>query len=439
MIAVLVPSTSRNRDWKTAEECLFVKVLLPCLASAAKGGGRRGIRVYLGVDNDDVFFQTHSESIKSISNENGVELIFLPADNPRKSPVDVWNRLFKTAFKSPNNEYFLQIGDDIVIHNPPETFSEMVNLMATPDMMVWPIDSNNVTIATQSFVTRNHYETFGFYFPHEIENWCCDNWITEVYVRAGKYAKTAGAVMCNVGGDPRYTVKTDVAHAVLPGLISQGVKLLKFFNQPVLIALIIINNNNTLDGYLECIRNQTYPKKCIHLWINVSDDDIEINKYFNFNEYASVTTTTSQLDDIVEIYDQSIAAAKALNAHYFNVSCNNLITAPHTLEKLVETGLPAVAPYMTVSNSLFSNYHHCIDDNGYFKSCEEYTSIQKVPALHEVAVINNTYLLSNRVLGFATFSDGTHRAEYVSLCDSLRKASIQQYLDTREVYGEIVF
>ena len=34
---------------------------------------------------------------------------------------------------------------------------------------------------TQSFVSRKHMEIFSVYFPPEIVNWCCDDWINFVY------------------------------------------------------------------------------------------------------------------------------------------------------------------------------------------------------------------------------------------------------------------
>ena len=44
-----------------------------------------------------------------------------------------------------------------------------------------PINLPNKTILTQTFVSRKHYEIFKFYFPNEIKNWFCDDWINFVY------------------------------------------------------------------------------------------------------------------------------------------------------------------------------------------------------------------------------------------------------------------
>ena len=59
------------------------------------------------------------------------------------------------------------------------------------------------TILTQSFVSRNHMESFGFYFPEEIKNWFCDNWITNIYKKQNKCYKISSRII-NRGGKPRY-------------------------------------------------------------------------------------------------------------------------------------------------------------------------------------------------------------------------------------------
>ena len=44
-----------------------------------------------------------------------------------------------------------------------------------------PINPPNYRILTQTFVSRKHYEIFKCYFPVQIKNWWCDDWINFVY------------------------------------------------------------------------------------------------------------------------------------------------------------------------------------------------------------------------------------------------------------------
>ena len=65
-------------------------------------------------------------------------------------------------------------------------------------------------IQTQSFVSRKHMEIFGFYFPPEIKNWYCDDWMTNVY--SPKYFYMIHCFVKNAGGTPRYEVIGSLNH-----------------------------------------------------------------------------------------------------------------------------------------------------------------------------------------------------------------------------------
>jgi hypothetical protein len=69
--------------------------------------------------------------------------------------------------------------------------------------------NNNARILTQCFVSRRHMELFGFFFPEEIINWCCDDWINEVYVGIRMFYPLHSHLCINVGGEPRYEINND--------------------------------------------------------------------------------------------------------------------------------------------------------------------------------------------------------------------------------------
>ena len=74
--------------------------------------------------------------------------------------------------------------------------------------MTGPIN-NNARILTQSFVSRRHMEIFGFFFPEEIINWCCDDWINEVYIGLNMFYPLYSHLCINVGGNPRYEINNN--------------------------------------------------------------------------------------------------------------------------------------------------------------------------------------------------------------------------------------
>ena len=52
-------------------------------------------------------------------------------------------------------------------------------------------------------------EIFGWYFPEEIKNWCCDDWYNMVYHPKYLYP-LHNHFAVNLGGQPRYDINNDV-------------------------------------------------------------------------------------------------------------------------------------------------------------------------------------------------------------------------------------
>ena len=55
-------------------------------------------------------------------------------------------------------------------------------------------------------------ELFGYYFPPEIINWFCDDWINEVYRSINKFFPLENHLCINVGGTPRYNVNNKICN-----------------------------------------------------------------------------------------------------------------------------------------------------------------------------------------------------------------------------------
>lgn len=142
------------------------------------------------------------------------------------------------------------------------------------------------------------------------------------------------------------------------------------------------------------------------------------------------------------IRQDSIQFAISEKANYFIADCDNIIK-PHTIDSLMATNLPVVAPLLPAWNptSMYANFHSSIDDNGYFANDELYSNIlyQQYKGLIQVPVVHCTYFIKNEVLPSVVYDDNSGRYEYVIFSDSLRKAGIPQYIDNREKYGLISF
>jgi hypothetical protein len=206
-IGILIPSTSKNRDWKTMEESyLYKHTLKSFLLTYDK---EHTYVFYIGIDRNDKVYDNEDNKNKlnrfcSIMKNTSIEFHYM--DNVAKGHLTVmWNQLFKTAY-SDGCEYFFQCGDDIEFKTN-GWINECIRTLQHSNGigMTGPIN-NNTRILTQSFVSRKHMDLFGYYFPPEIVNWFCDDWINDVYRGIQHFYPLNNHVCLNVGGEPRYAI-----------------------------------------------------------------------------------------------------------------------------------------------------------------------------------------------------------------------------------------
>ena len=118
----------------------------------------------------------------------------------------MWNKLFNIAYED-KCDYFFQCGDDIEFKTKGWINYCIQTLQKTDNCgLTGPIDENNPQLLTQSFISRKHMELFGYYFPPEIMNWYCDDWINEIYKSINKYYPLKNHLCINRGGEPRYHI-----------------------------------------------------------------------------------------------------------------------------------------------------------------------------------------------------------------------------------------
>tara|TARA_B100000401_G_C52768362_1_gene701910 strand:+ start:353 stop:1129 length:777 start_codon:yes stop_codon:yes gene_type:complete len=208
-IGILIPCTSNGRDWTTFKETyLFNMTLKSFLLSYDK---EHIYTFYIGIDSDDKVFddkETHKEIVRFLSVMKNVNVSFIYLDDAAKGHLTkMWNILFEIAYKE-NNDYFFQCGDDIVFTTKGWVNDCIKTLQQHKDMgLVGPIN-NNMRLLTQCFVSKKHYEIFGYFFPNEIVNWCCDDWINDVY-KPDLFFPLRNHFCSNQGGKPRYIINND--------------------------------------------------------------------------------------------------------------------------------------------------------------------------------------------------------------------------------------
>lgn len=209
-IAVLIPSTSKGRDWATYKESyLYEKTLKTLLLTY---DNEHNYRFYIGIDKGDLIYDNESVKIqihRFVSIMKNVEIEFVYMTGITKGHLTVmWNRLFQKAYDE-GFDYFFQCGDDIEFKTVGWVNSCIEALSKSNGIGVAGPINNNPRILTQSFVSRKHMELFGYYFPPEIINWCCDDWINDVYKSIGAFYPLQNHLCINIGGPPRYEINND--------------------------------------------------------------------------------------------------------------------------------------------------------------------------------------------------------------------------------------
>jgi hypothetical protein len=243
----------------------------------------------------------------------------------------------------------------------------------------------------------------------------------------------------------------------------------------IVIAILAKDKESVLSVYLNCIYNQTYPKKYIHLYIRTNDNNDDtttiltefIEKYGN--EYASVYFDYSSISDDLKKYSNhewnsfrfnilgkirqdSVDYAYNLHANYFVADCDNFII-PTTIENLFKNKeLGIISPMLrTLQNKSitgnkynkinYSNYHYDVQENGFYKTNNKYFSIlnNEITGLIRVCCVHCSYLIPYKYLSSIKYNDNSDRYEYIIFSDILRKQNIPQYIDNTQKYGYLTF
>ena len=211
-IGILIPCTSKGRQWKTLYETYLFNLTLRTIINTISRENK--LVFYIGIDDDDVVFSkkdVQNQLIDLVDRTFGNDSIqFISMSSVEKGHLTkMWNILFRKAYDD-MCDFFFQCGDDISFETKGWDNDCIKTLGANNNIGVTGPRNNNPRILTQTFVSRKHMDIFGFYFPESIRNWCCDDWICEVY-SPKNYFPLQNHFCSNNGGPPRYTIggKTD--------------------------------------------------------------------------------------------------------------------------------------------------------------------------------------------------------------------------------------
>lgn len=184
-VAVLIPMTSKNQNWKTLEECDFINVFLPSFLRTYEPKKYDYI-FYIGIDKGDIFFEKQLEIFKKRLRPQ--DKIFIK--NFSGNPCGYWNFLLEQAYND-NCDYFQQFGDDIQILSNYWT-SYYINILKDNnnfgvvggcDINYWieRMMHNEIGIVENCMVSRRHFEMLKYFFHPNFKTWWSDDHISNIY------------------------------------------------------------------------------------------------------------------------------------------------------------------------------------------------------------------------------------------------------------------
>ena len=209
-IALLIPCTSNNRTWLNIKDSYLYNLTLKTFLLTCNK--EHNYIFYIGIDPGDPIFDNkeNQEEIKRFSKVfDYVNFEFIYMNGIKKGHLTkMWNILFAQAYKD-DCEYFFQCGDDMYFATSGWVNDCTIALKKSNGIGLTGPINNNSRILTQAFVSRRHMEIFGWFFPEEIINWCCDDWYNFVY-KPSLFFPLKNHFCDNRGGEPRYDIDNKV-------------------------------------------------------------------------------------------------------------------------------------------------------------------------------------------------------------------------------------
>jgi hypothetical protein len=228
-IAILIPSTTNNRDWESINETYLYKSII---SFVEKRNPDYEYKFYIGVDLDDKIYSRQDEKNKiyELSKTLNVGLQFYPINKDIHNGylTHIWNLLYKKSIEE-QNDYFFIAGDDIIYMSDGWLDNCIDALTKTKGVGAAGVFNGNGQILTQFLVTKKHYDIFGFAYNPKIKNWFCDTHLHELY--SPRFLHICEGQAINAGGSPRYQIDY-TAQTFYKQLVEEDkVKLLYYIKQ----------------------------------------------------------------------------------------------------------------------------------------------------------------------------------------------------------------
>ncbi|XP_055752857.1 procollagen galactosyltransferase 1-like [Salvelinus fontinalis] len=236
----------------------------------------------------------------------------------------------------------------------------------------------------------------------------------------------------------------------------------------VLIALVCRNSEHSLPYFLGTIERLNYPKDRVAIWVatdhNVDNTTailrdwlVKVQKLYHYVEWRPQEEPTEYQDadspkqwtnlryaHVMKLRQAALDSARDMWADYFMVvDCDNLLTNPNVLWKLIKENKTIVAP-MLESRAAYSNFWCGMTSQGYYKRTPAYIPMRKQvrKGCFAVPMVHSTFLIDLRKEASRQLAFHPPHPDYSWAFDdiivfafSARMADVQMFLCNKETYG----
>lgn len=236
----------------------------------------------------------------------------------------------------------------------------------------------------------------------------------------------------------------------------------------VLVALICRNSEHSLPYFLGTIERLNYPKERMALWVATDHNTdnttailrdwlVKMQNLYHYVEWRPKEEPSSyeneegpkhwvdeRYEHVMKLRQVALESAREMWADYFMLAdCDNLLTNPDVLWKLMRENKTIIAP-MLESRAAYSNFWCGMTSQGYYKRTPAYIPMRKQvrKGCFAVPMVHSTFLIDLRKEASRQLAFHPPHPEYSWAFDdiivfaySARMADVQMFVCNKETYG----
>lgn len=213
----------------------------------------------------------------------------------------------------------------------------------------------------------------------------------------------------------------------------------------VTLAVFVENPVPFFEEFLDGILSLNYPKQRINFIIHcrVQYHDNLTRKFFkNFGkEYKTAKVILSE-DNVNEREARKIALNQAQQKgsdYFFSIDADVHIDDADLLRDLIQFNKSFVAPVLSRTNELWSNFWGALSESGYYARSHDYIDIVKgtLKGMWNVPYVSSCFIIKKSKFKYMQYDHESFDPD-MALCEGLRNNGIFMYVTNVKIYGHLI-